>query len=105
MFSKILLDQLAATDAPVLKYGEYTLKVQDCVVMWNKALGIPVLTTVANATWVRWECGAEVLIVSASAMYPKFLATACDWIDVMREDGTPVAYLNEKRVWCAPAWQ
>lgn len=73
-----------ARDCPVFMDSRYITKAQDCVLEWSLSLGIPVFTTVANATRVRWKCGAEVLILDDEVHYSSYPQYLAGWINITR---------------------
>ncbi len=64
----------------------YAIQVQDCVVVYSTNLEKPRITTVANASWIRWpDCGAEVLIVGTEIHLPIFPRGLSGWFEIMRK--------------------
>ena len=74
-----------ARDCPIFRDSRYITRVQDCVLTWSQSLGTPVFITIANATWVRWNCGAMVLILDDEVRYSTYPQSLAGWIKITRE--------------------
>jgi hypothetical protein len=81
----------------------YIIRRQKCIVSCSKNLGVPQISDIGNASNMRWENGAFVLIVEDRLVDFKYPTGTEGWIDVTRQSDTvTLGSANAEATWMQP---